>query len=118
MNQLGFIFNSYPHSTSSGREGLDALLATSAYSDDIAVFFVGKGITQLRKHQQPELIKQRDYIATFKLLELYDIESIYVKASDLAAYSLTPDDLLIDVAVLSEADFNQQLQQCSKLLRF
>jgi hypothetical protein len=30
-----------------GREGLDALMATSAFTEDIGVFFIGDGVFQL-----------------------------------------------------------------------
>ncbi|GAL38167.1 tRNA 5-methylaminomethyl-2-thiouridine synthase TusC [Vibrio maritimus] len=49
MTTLAFVFNSLPHASAAGREGLDALLATSAFTEDIKVFFVGDGVNQLRK---------------------------------------------------------------------
>lgn len=54
MNRLGFVFQSAPHSTSKGREGLDAILAASAYSEDIQIFFIGDGVLQLLKNQEPK----------------------------------------------------------------
>ena len=42
--RLGFVFRSHPHTSAKGREGLDALLATSAYCEDIDVFFIGAGV--------------------------------------------------------------------------
>ena len=44
MKRVAFVFSSAPHGSASGREGLDALLATSALSDEIGVFFVGDGV--------------------------------------------------------------------------
>ena len=71
MKRVAFVFSSAPHGSASGREGLDALLATSALSDEIGVFFVGDGVFQLLPGQQPSAVLARDYIATFKLLPLY-----------------------------------------------
>lgn len=39
MNSVAFIFTQAPHGNSAGREGLDALLATSALTENIGVFF-------------------------------------------------------------------------------
>ncbi len=39
MKRVAFVFTSAPHGSASGREGLDALLATSALTEDIGVFF-------------------------------------------------------------------------------
>lgn len=51
MKRLAFIFTQPPHTSSAGREGLDALLAASAFSEDIQVFFVGDGVFQLLPNQ-------------------------------------------------------------------
>lgn len=83
MKRIAFVFTSAPHGSACGREGLDALLATSAYSDDIGVFFVGDGVFQLLANQQPDAILARDYIATFKVLPLYDIEQCWLCAASL-----------------------------------
>ncbi|OAN17090.1 sulfurtransferase [Photobacterium jeanii] len=118
MKALGFVFRTAPHGVNSGREGLDAVLATSAYSEDLQLFFVGDGVFQLLKHQQPNEILSRDYIATFKMLELYDIEQVFVCQQSLAARGLTEEDLLIDVTVLDEADVANQLHSCQRVLAF
>ncbi|WP_299016782.1 sulfurtransferase complex subunit TusC [uncultured Photobacterium sp.] len=118
MKSLGFVFHSAPHGTSSGREGLDAVLATSAYSEDINVFFVGDGVLQLLKAQQPELILCRDYIATFKMLELYDIENVYVCQQSLNERGIDSSQLLIDVEVLEQDDITAKLHQCQRILSY
>ncbi len=118
MKSLGFVFHSAPHGTSSGREGLDAVLATSAYSEDISVFFIGDGVFQLLKNQQPEQVLCRDYIATFKMLELYDIENIYVCQQSLLERGIESNGLVIDTAVLSQSDITAKLHQCQRILSF
>ena len=65
----------------------DALLATSALTEDIGVS-LGDGVFQLLAGQQPQAILARDYIATFKVLPLYDIETFYVCADSLAAHQV------------------------------
>lgn len=76
--RIAFIFTQGPHGSSAGREGLDALLATSALSEDIGVFFISDGVLQLLPQQQPEKILARNYIATFGVLPLYDVENCYL----------------------------------------
>lgn len=78
MKRIAFIFTSAPHGSTAGREGLDALMAASAFTDDIGVFFMGDGVFQLIANQQPGAILARDYISTFKVLPLYDIEECWV----------------------------------------
>lgn len=118
MKSLGFVFHSAPHGTSSGREGLDAILATSAYSEDLHVFFIGDGVFQLLKNQQPEQVLCRDYIATFKMLELYDIENIYVCQHSLIERNIDSNEIVIAAELLSQCDITVKLHQCQRILSF
>ncbi len=54
------------------------MLATSALSGDIGVFFISDGVLQLLPDQQPETILARNYIATFGVLPLYEVENCYL----------------------------------------
>lgn len=116
--RLGFVFRSYPHSNAQGREGLDALLAASAYCEEIDVFFIGAGVTQLISEQQPDKIQMRDYISAFKLLDLYDIDQVFVCESALQEYQLNADQLVIDAQVLSQQQIADKLQHCQKIMMF
>ena len=118
MKPLGFVFRSAPHGNSCGREGLDAVLATSAYSEDLHLFFLDDGVFQLLNKQQPAKILSRDYIATFKMLDLYDIENIYVCRHSMAERGVTEEDFIIDVTVLDEAGITMKLQHCQRILSF
>ncbi|CAH0524484.1 sulfurtransferase complex subunit TusC [Vibrio hippocampi] len=115
---LGFVFHSLPHSSSSGREGLDALLATSAFTEDIKVFFIAGGVNQLRKGQQAETVLSKDYISAYRLLELYDIEQIYICEQSLNQYGLTLTDCVIEGELLSHHAITAELSQCSKVVSF
>ena len=44
MKRIAFVFSTTPHGSASGREGLDALLATSALTEETGVFFIGDGV--------------------------------------------------------------------------
>ncbi|ELW1647376.1 MULTISPECIES: sulfurtransferase complex subunit TusC [Enterobacter] len=119
MKRVAFVFSSAPHGSASGREGLDALLATSALTEDIGVFFIGDGVLQLLAGQQPQAILARDYIATFKVLPLYDIDTFYLCADSLAARGL--DDktrFVLDVTILASATLREKLSHYDTVLTF
>ena len=40
--KIAFICSRGPHGHAAGREGLDALLATSAMTDELALFLIGR----------------------------------------------------------------------------
>ena len=118
MTTLAFVFNSLPHSTAKGREGLDALLATSAFTEDIKVFFVGAGVNQLRQNQQSADVLSRDYISAFKLMELYDIEDVFVCEQSMLQYQLDSEQLVIGAQVVETGEIAKQLSLCHKVLTF
>ena len=119
MKRIAFVFTSAPHGSSSGREGLDALLATSAFTDDIGVFFIGDGVFQLLANQQPGTILARDYIATFKILPLYDIEQCWLCAASLRERGLGEETAFVLPAQPLEPDaLREQLDEYDVVLTF
>lgn len=115
---LSFIFQTPPHIHAKGREGLDAILSTSAYTEQIQLFFVGDGVLQLLKHQNVEQLKTKNYIKAFNLLELYDVENIYICQSSLEKYGYGLEDLVIKAQLLSPQEIADKLSQSSAVLRF
>ena len=118
MTSLGYLFCSAPHGQSSGREGIDALLAASAYCESIKVLFSGDGVLQLLRDQQPEAILSKDYAPMMKLFDLYDIEQVYVCQQSLAERGCANADLVIEAQVLDVSAFRAQLAQCASVLTF
>ncbi|PMJ91149.1 sulfurtransferase complex subunit TusC [Vibrio sp. 10N.261.55.A7] len=118
MKRIGFVFLSGPHCSSAGREGLDALLAASAYCEDIHVFFIGEGVQQLISGQQPSELLSRDYISGFKLMDLYDIENVYLCQKGLEERGLLDVEKIIDAKVSSSHDIAALMASCHQLLSF
>lgn len=90
-----------PHGTVSGREGLDALLALSAFHDEAAVLFMGQGVRQIAKDQCPASVLSRNHAKTFGLLGMYGVEEIFVLDSSLAEENLVLDDLILPAKLIS-----------------
>lgn len=118
MKSIAFVFRSSPHTTSRGREGLDALLAASAYSENIHVFFIGEGTAQLVANQQPECILGRDYISAFKLMELYDIDQVYACQESYKQMGLLKIATILEPNWLSKSEIATKLHRCDKILTF
>jgi tRNA 2-thiouridine synthesizing protein C len=119
MKKVAFIFTQGPHGTSSGREGLDALLATSALTEDIGVFFVADGVFQLLENQQPEKILARNYIATYGILSLYDIDQCFVCAASLRDRGLAEErHWVLDVETLAEVELREKLSEYDVVMTF
>ena len=118
--KLAFLFRTAPHGNAISREGLDALLAATAFCDeeDIGVFFIDDGVLNLLNGQNPELLLQKDFIRTFKLLDLYDIEQRFVCADSLDQYHLQTEQLIISAEKIDRTSLINKLSQAEKVFTF
>ena len=118
--KLAFLFRAAPHGNAISREGLDALLAATAFCDEeeIGVFFIDDGVLNLLDEQKPELLLQKDFIRTFKLLDLYDIEQRFVCADSLDQYNLNTEQLIISAEKIDRTSLINKLSQAEKVFTF
>ncbi|WP_455934852.1 sulfurtransferase complex subunit TusC [Haemophilus sp.] len=118
--KLAFLFRTAPHGNAISREGLDALLAATAFCDeeDIGVFFIDDGVLNLLDGQNPELLLQKDFIRTFKLLDLYDIEQRFICADSLDQYNLHAEQLIISAEKIDRTLLINKLSQAEKVFTF
>ena len=116
--KLLFISRKAPYGCATAKECLDALLAASAYEQDIGLLFMGDGVFQLKKGQQPEPGRQKNISATLPVLPMYDIEDIYLQASALVERGLTADDLVMPVKALNSDEIRDLMAQQDQLLSF
>ena len=96
------------------------LLAATAFCDEeeIGVFFVDDGVLNLLDGQNPELLLQKDFIRTFKLLDLYDIEQRFVCADSLDQYNLQTEQLIISAEKIDRTSLINKLSQAEKVFTF
>ena len=118
--KLAFLFRTAPHGNAISREGLDALLAATAFCDEeeIGVFFIDDGVLNLLDGQNPELLLQKDFIRTFKLLDLYDIEQRFVCTDSLDQYNLQTEQLIISAEKIDRTSLINKLNQAEKVFTF
>ncbi|WP_026972357.1 sulfurtransferase complex subunit TusC [Aliagarivorans marinus] len=115
---LVWIMASAPHQSANAREGLDAILAASAVSEDVVVYFDGDGVWQLLAGQQPEQIRQRHILPTYGMLDLYDVEQLFINPDALAERGLELGDLSIQPESLTRQAFLQRFATSHAMLRF
>ena len=118
--KLVFLFRTAPHGNAISREGLDALLAATAFcnEEEIGIFFIDDGVLNLLDGQNPELLLQKDFIRTFKLLDLYDIEQRFVCADSLDQYNLQTEQLIISAEKIDRTSLINKLSQAEKVFTF
>ncbi|AIT67064.1 TPA: sulfurtransferase complex subunit TusC [Haemophilus influenzae] len=118
--KIAFLFRTSPHGTSISREGLDAILAATAFCEpnDIGIFFINDGVLNLIDNQQPEIIQQKDFIRTFKLLDLYDVEQRFICTASLQKFKLDNRELILSCEKINRSLLLEKLNQAEKLFTF
>ncbi|HHE9947724.1 sulfurtransferase complex subunit TusC [Haemophilus influenzae] len=118
--KIAFLFRTSPHGTSISREGLDAILAATAFCEpnDIGIFFINDGVLNLIDNQQPEIIQQKDFIRTFKLLDLYDVEQRFICTASLQKFKLDNRELILSCEKIDRSLLLEKLNQAEKLFTF
>lgn len=116
--KIGIINRCLPHGSALGRESLDLTLAMSAYNESLSLFFIGDGVYQLLDGQSPDETLQKNFQPLFKMLELYDVENIYVCEQSLLERAIKQDQLLIDVTLVDTVQLKSKLALQDQLLSF
>lgn len=119
MKKILFISRQAPYGNATAREALDALLAASAYDQDISLLFMDDGVFQLMIEQNPKDIQQKNLGASLQALELYGVENLYIQEESLKKRGLALDDLSLEnLQVLNADQIKQLMSQQDQILSF
>ncbi len=118
VKKLLFVTRQPPYGNSLPREALDAVLAASAYEQDISYLFINDGVFQLCSSQGTATIGQKNLSATLQVLELYGVENIYACDDSLKVRGISLDSLCIDADILDGSAVKQLLKSQHQILSF
>lgn len=93
-------------------------MAMSNFAQDVSVFFIEDGVLQLLLSQDPAAIDAKAYHKTFKALEFYDIENIYVCSQSLAQRGIQRSQLCIPVTLIEHDDLSSLLASQQHVMSF
>ncbi len=96
-----------PYGTVYALENLEMVLIAAAFDQDVSVVFMDDGVFQLKKNQDTKGIGMKNFSPTFRALEGYDVEKLYVERESLEARGLSEDDLVVPVEVLSSEELRE-----------
>jgi tRNA 2-thiouridine synthesizing protein C len=115
---IAIINKSAPYGSSNGQESLDMAMAMSNFAQDVSLFFIEDGVLQLLLSQDPAAIDAKAYHKTFKALEFYDIENIYVCSQSLALRGIKSDQLCIGVTLIEYDELSSLLASQQHVMSF
>lgn len=104
MKKFMFVNRKPPYGTVYALESLEVVLITATFDQDVSLVFLDDGVYELVKGQNSKAIGIKNYSPTYRALEGYDVEKLYVERESITARGLTEADLLVPVEVLSSAE--------------
>jgi tRNA 2-thiouridine synthesizing protein C len=118
VKKFMFVNRKAPYGTIYALEGLEVVLISAAFDQDVSLAFVDDGVFQLVKGQKTDGIEMKNFSPTYRALEGYDIEKLYVERESMEARGLSEDDLLVDVQVMSAAEIGDMMAQQDVVISF
>ncbi|MBT5263470.1 MAG: sulfurtransferase complex subunit TusC [Rhodospirillaceae bacterium] len=103
VKRFMFVNRKAPYGSIYALESLEVVLISAAFDQDVSVVFMDDGVFQIKKGHDTDGINMKNFSKTYRALDGYDVEKLYVEAESLAARGLTEEDLIVDVEVLSSS---------------
>jgi tRNA 2-thiouridine synthesizing protein C len=80
------------------------VLIAAAFDQDVSLAFLDDGVYEIIKGQQTKGIDVKNFSPTYRALEGYDIEKLYVEKESMDERGLTTDDFCVEVKVITRAE--------------
>jgi len=107
-----------PHGSIYAQESLEVVLVGAAFEQDVSVVFLDDGVYQIRKDQDTSAIGTKNFSKTFRALEMYDVEKLYVEKESMQARGMTEDDLNVPVEVKTSEEIGRLMEEQDVVLSF
>ncbi|MHB1677685.1 MAG: sulfurtransferase complex subunit TusC [Sulfuriferula sp.] len=118
VKRFMFVNRKAPYGTIYALEGLEVVLVSAAFDQDVSMVFMDDGVYELVKGQATKAIDVKNFSPTYRALEGYDIEKLYVDEMSLAARGLTRENLIVPVEVLNTAEMAELMNQQDVVISF
>ena len=106
VKKFMFVNRRAPYGTIYALEGLELVLITGAFDQDVSVAFIDDGVFEIVKGQDTKAINMKNFSPTYRALDGYDIEKLYVEKESVEARGLTADDFVVPVEILSAEELS------------
>lgn len=118
VKKFAFINRKAPYGTIYALESLEVVLISAAFDQDVSLVFADDGVYQLKKGQGTKAVGMKNFSPTYRALEGYDIEKLYVEKESMEARGLTEEDLIVPVEVLTSQEMATLMDEQDVVLSF
>ena len=118
VKKFMYVNRKAPYGTIYALEGLEVALISAAFDQDVSLAFLDDGVYQLVKGQQTKGLEVKNFSPTYRALEGYDIEKLYVERESLAARGIAEEQLLVPVQVVSAREMSALMEAQDVIIGF
>jgi tRNA 2-thiouridine synthesizing protein C len=118
VKKFMFVNRKAPYGTIYALEALEVVLISAAFNQDVSLAFLDDGVYELLKGQQTKALEVKNFSPTYRALEGYDIEKLYVERESLAARGIREDQLLVPVQVVDAKEMAALMEQQDVIIGF
>ncbi|HEX9183311.1 MAG TPA: sulfurtransferase complex subunit TusC [Burkholderiales bacterium] len=118
VKKFMFVNRKAPHGTIYALEGLEVVLISAAFDQDVSLAFLDDGVYQLLKGQETKSLEVKNFSPTYRALEGYDVEKLYVERESLEARGIREEQLLVPVQVVSAKEMAELMEQQDVIIGF
>jgi tRNA 2-thiouridine synthesizing protein C len=107
-----------PYGTIYALESLEVVLIAAAFDQDVSLAFIDDGVYQVVKGQHTKGIDVKNFSPTYRALEGYDIEKLYVEKESMEARGLKESDFIVPVKVVNAQEMTDIMETQDVVLSF
>ena len=118
VKKFMYVNRKAPYGTVYALEGLEVVLITAAFDQDVSMVFVDDGVFQIKKDQETSGINMKNFSPTYRALEGYEVEKVYAEKESLDARGMTQEDLVIPVEILNSSEIADLMDSQDVIVSF
>ena len=107
-----------PYGSIYALEGLEVVLIGAAFEQDVSMLFIDDGVYELKKGQDTAEVDMKNFSPTYRALEMYDVEKLYVDKASMDERGLTEEDLVVPVEVMTREQIQDLMEDQDVVLTY
>lgn len=118
VKKFMYVNRKAPYGTIYALESLEVVLIAAAFDQDVSLVFMDDGVYQIKKGQDTKGIGMKNFSPTYRALEGYDIEKLYVEKESMESRGLTEADFIVPVEVLGKDELTSMMEEQDVIMSF
>jgi tRNA 2-thiouridine synthesizing protein C len=107
-----------PYGTIYALESLEVVLIAAAFDQQVSLAFIDDGVYQILKGQHTKGIDVKNFSPTYRALEGYDIDKLFVEKESMELRGISEADFVVPVTVVTAPQMADLMSEQDVILSF